>query len=338
MNIKIIGSGSAGNHMAFAMKNIAKKITMTDISKNALKRSKKNIYLKRYKDWDKKITQIVENKDIRKNSTYDFIIISSPPKTHYRSLLKNINKSNFFLIEKPVCEPNLQTIKKMEFLTKKYPKKKFLCGYNHRLFPSTKKLISLIRKHKNQFDFLEVSFKENTDGFMKAHNWYSDLSQSYLSKTSDGGGALSEHSHALNLAQLIVNEKKSFKVINKNIKFNIIKKRKYDSVAEILIRHDKKIIKINQNFETKPVEKNIKVKGKTFYIELTYNHNKNNDKLIYFNGKSKKNYYFKKKRSDDFKYEALFIKKIFNKKRDDTLDISNGLTTMNLVAKFLNAN
>jgi 3-hydroxyacyl-CoA dehydrogenase len=36
MNIKIIGSGSAGNHMAFALEKFAKTITMSDISKKAL--------------------------------------------------------------------------------------------------------------------------------------------------------------------------------------------------------------------------------------------------------------------------------------------------------------
>ena len=36
MDIKIIGSGSAGNHMAFALEKFAKTITMSDISKKAL--------------------------------------------------------------------------------------------------------------------------------------------------------------------------------------------------------------------------------------------------------------------------------------------------------------
>ena len=41
MIIKIIGSGSAGNHIAFAFERYAKKIFMFDLSKNELSRSKK---------------------------------------------------------------------------------------------------------------------------------------------------------------------------------------------------------------------------------------------------------------------------------------------------------
>ena len=47
MIIKIIGSGSAGNHMAYALEKLTDKIVLTDLSKGALKRSKNNI--SRYK-------------------------------------------------------------------------------------------------------------------------------------------------------------------------------------------------------------------------------------------------------------------------------------------------
>ena len=54
MIIKIIGSGSAGNHMAYALEKLTDKIVLTDLSKGALKRSKNNIYIPRYKKWSKK--------------------------------------------------------------------------------------------------------------------------------------------------------------------------------------------------------------------------------------------------------------------------------------------
>ena len=41
MIIKIIGSGSAGNHMAFALEKLVDKIVLTDISKKAFKKIKK---------------------------------------------------------------------------------------------------------------------------------------------------------------------------------------------------------------------------------------------------------------------------------------------------------
>ena len=42
----------------------------------------------------------------------------------------------------------------------------------------------------------------------KAHNWMKSINESYLSKTKLGGGALCEHSHALNLVQYFVKHKK----------------------------------------------------------------------------------------------------------------------------------
>ena len=76
MKIKIIGCGSAGNHMAFAFKKIAKHIIMTDISSLTLLRSKNQIYKKRYKTWNKNIILKREAKD--HDNFYDLIIISSP--------------------------------------------------------------------------------------------------------------------------------------------------------------------------------------------------------------------------------------------------------------------
>ena len=46
MKIKIIGGGSAGNHMAFALSKLKdiKQIYVSDLNKKILSRSKKNIY------------------------------------------------------------------------------------------------------------------------------------------------------------------------------------------------------------------------------------------------------------------------------------------------------
>ena len=126
MHIKIVGSGSAGNHMAYALQKFVKKITLTDLSLKALKRSKVKIYIPRYKVWNKKISQIIEGDD--KNKSYDAIVIASPPSSHLDIIKKNINKSDIFLIEKPLCEPNKKTINSFEKIINKYKKKLFYVG------------------------------------------------------------------------------------------------------------------------------------------------------------------------------------------------------------------
>ena len=107
MIIKIIGSGSAGNHIAYAFEQYAKKIYMFDLSKKELSRSKK-IYISRYKKWNK---NIIQSSNVSDQKFYDLVIISTPPSTHLNILKKNIQNSNNFLIEKPLSEPNDKTIK-----------------------------------------------------------------------------------------------------------------------------------------------------------------------------------------------------------------------------------
>lgn len=341
-NFKIIGCGSAGNHIAYGLKQYAKQIVMSDTNYKNLLRSKNQIYIKRYKIWNKNIELIIENND--KNKKYDALIISTPPKTHLKLLKKNINKSDVFLIEKPLCEPNLRTINEFEKLIKRYKNKLFLCGYNHRLFPSTQKLLEIIKKNKLEKDIsvIEVNFKENTSGFLKAHKWFNSLSDSYLSKTSLGGGSLLEHSHALNLGQLLVNDNlKQLKLFDSNMNFLKTKNQFYDYDTKLDFVSGSKLIKIQQNFTTLPVEKNIKIFGKGFYIELIYNYKNSDDKIKFFNKKLKKvkNYYFNKTRADDFMYEAVFLKKILkDKNKKNILSAQNALDTMKLMLSAIKKN
>jgi len=334
MIIKIVGSGSAGNHIAFAFEQYAKKIFMYDLSDNELIRSKK-IYISRYKKWNK---NIIQSSDINDERNYDLIIISSPPSTHLKILKNNVHNSNNFLIEKPLSEPNDKTIKNFLKIKKNFKNKNFFCGYNHRLFPSTQKLKNIIKDQKIDLDTIEVNFKENTGGFLKAHYWLKDLSKSYLSKYKDGGGSLLEHSHALNLAQYFCKKSSELKIIDKNIDYIKNDKVFYDTNSSIILKTSKNLVLVNQNFETLPIEKNITISNKNIFARLIYNFKKNNDKIIFYNKKTKKlkTFMFVKNRSDDFKYEAQFISKMIKQKikvKDNPLDIKHAILTMQLIQK-----
>ena len=61
--VLIFGSGSIGNHMAFACRKIGMDVFITDISSKALNRMKNKIYPMRYKKWDKKI-KIINYKEV----------------------------------------------------------------------------------------------------------------------------------------------------------------------------------------------------------------------------------------------------------------------------------
>ena len=59
MKVKIIGSGSAGNHIANAFSKLPVNIVQTDLDLPSLNRSKFKIYIKRYKS-GQNISQQVE--------------------------------------------------------------------------------------------------------------------------------------------------------------------------------------------------------------------------------------------------------------------------------------
>ena len=54
-NIKIIGAGSIGNHLAHACRQMNWNVNMFDSDNKALKRTKENIYPSRYGKWDNQI-------------------------------------------------------------------------------------------------------------------------------------------------------------------------------------------------------------------------------------------------------------------------------------------
>jgi len=335
MKIKIIGAGSAGNHMAFALTTLkeVKKVIITDINQKALVRSKKDIFIKRYGKWNNKIRLELENENLKTKQIYDGIVIASPPEFHKDNINDNLFKSNNFLIEKPLCIPDKKHINFFEKVKKNYKSKRIYTGYNHRLFPSTVFLKKILKKEK--INYCNVSFKENIGGFLKAHNWMKSINESYLSKTEFGGGALCEHSHALNLLQYLVSHKK-IKILSKKYQFNDKKSHYHDLFFSAFLKLDKTICEFDQNFKTSPIEKYIIVSTKKKIIKLIYNYEGSNDLIIINNFKKIKKYIFKKTRRDDFIYEAkFFINKIKNKTNSNILDIEQGLSTMKLIAKLL---
>ena len=104
--ILIFGSGSIGNHMAHACVSFGWDVFITDINNNALERMKNEIYVKRYKKWNNKITQINYSEVFKLKFNFDLIILGTPPITHVK-LFHECKKNLFFsniLIEKPIAE------------------------------------------------------------------------------------------------------------------------------------------------------------------------------------------------------------------------------------------
>jgi hypothetical protein len=107
----------------------------------------------------------------------------------------------------------------------------------------------------------------------------------------------------------------------------------------IILKSNDNLVLVNQNFETQPIEKNITVSNKNIFARLIYNFKDSNDRITVYDKISKKLkiYNFKKKRCDDFKYEAAFISQIIaNKinKKNNPLNIDSAISTIQIILKI----
>ena len=143
--ILIFGSGSIGNHMAYACRKLKHNVCVTDVDNLALKRMKNKIFPKRYKYWDKKISLIKYHDVFKIKNKLDLIIIGTPPKTHLSLYEQCKNKLNFnkILIEKPLTYYANKNLKKFE---KNTNQKNIFCGYNHSVSKSFKYFLSTLKK------------------------------------------------------------------------------------------------------------------------------------------------------------------------------------------------
>ena len=162
------------------------------------------------------------------------------------------------------------------------------------------------------------------------------INESYLSKTKLGGGALCEHSHALNLVQYFIKHK-NIQILSKQFKFNKDKKNYHDLSFGAQLKLDKTMCEFEQNFTTLPVEKIVTIFTNKKIYKLIYNFENNNDCILINDFKNIKKYKFTKKRKDDFIYEAKYfinvIKKVSN---SDILNVDHGIKTMEIILKLIN--
>ena len=310
--VLIFGSGSIGNHMAFACRKIGLEVYITDASKKALKRMKDKIYPSRYGFWDNKIKQINLNDCDKLKEKFDLIIIGTPPHTHLKvyNYCKKKIKYKRILIEKPIAnfrEKNLIRFKKNS------ESDLVFCGYNHSISPSINFFINKILKNK-QINKIEVNWRESWNGILNAHFWLKNQFDSYLGDYSKGGGSLQEHSHGLHLLLLILKKKKidlnKIKVNSSSI-FNTFGGKKYDIFTNIFGYYKKIYFSYNTDLFTFPAEKKVLVTCSNKKYEWICNFKNGEDKIkIFMDNKIIYSKKFKKTRSSEFENEIKHIIRI----------------------------
>jgi len=324
-SVKIYGAGSIGNHYAFAFRKKNWNVKVFDTDKKALLRMKYKIYPNRYGKWDTKIN-LIEKDD---KEIYDLIIIGTPPETHLK-IANNILKSfppKILHIEKPFCTPDLKNLGTFLKNLKK-TKTKVIGGYNHTLTTNTKFAEKLLKKNIIGKILTITSYnREYWKTIFDAHPWIKGPSDSYLGFTKRGGGALSEHSHAINIWQHFANFLKLGRIsrVNANLNFTKANKVNHDNLSILNITTEKGILgNIIQDVITWPPQKYLRIEGTNGYLEWHVNYDNNCDavKIGAIKGKSDKIYRFKKKRPDDFIGQANLIEKMLKGKKMNNLSVS----------------
>ena len=205
LTAKVIGAGSIGNHLSHALRSLGVQVTIVDVDKDALERTRNVIYPERYGSFDTSI-KLAHPDDVG-DTSFDLCVIGTPPDTHVEIASRELTLGHrALLIEKPLASPGLDILRQFASLVQESATRVFV-AYNQRLKHNTTAFLELARK-KDLGNLVSISgrMREDWAGILKAHPWLSDATKSYLGHTSRGGGALYEHSHAVDFALFIAHE------------------------------------------------------------------------------------------------------------------------------------
>jgi predicted dehydrogenase len=311
--VKIHGAGSIGNHLAQASRRMGWSVDMCDTDINALRRTEKDIYPSRYGKWDKEIG-LFHSDDISVGG-YDLVVIGTPPDSHI-SLARSAVKegAKIVLVEKPLCTPDLNGAQELYDEAKKANCKVFV-GYDHAISKSAISMAHLLSKEKvGILQTIDVEFREHWGGIFEAHHWLDGPSDSYLGFLEKGGGACSEHSHAINLWQMYANSAKTGRIVEVSASMDYVEEHKlnYDKLCLLHVKTETGLVgRIVQDVITKPTRKWARAQSSNGFIEWFCGGKPGKDSVILGqNNIDEKVEEISKTRPDDFYEEMLHIQKV----------------------------
>lgn len=310
MKVKIIGAGSIGNHLSQASRRMGWDVTLCDVDPAALERTRKEIYPSRYGKWDDAI-QLSLSADAPRGG-FDIIFIGTPPDHHVSLAIQAIEeKPRLLFVEKPFCPPSLAGLGKLESLSASLGIP-VVTGFDH----SVGKSIELARElaasgRIGEILTHDVEFRESWVGIFKAHPWLAGPHDSYLGFWKRGGGASSEHSHALHMWLHLAD---FFKLgvpesISAAIKYETPNGCDYDSMFSLNITTDRgNVGRVIQDVVTIPTRKYARIQGASGVVEWWNNYSPEGDAVFCTDASGKREeHIIKKTRPDDFLMELQHI-------------------------------
>ncbi len=335
LKVKIIGAGSIGNHMANAASTLGWGVCICDIDPKALDRTKSGIYPSRYGAWNDSI-KLYESKEAPVGG-FDLIIIGTPPDSHFPIALDILKQETpkAFLIEKPLCKPDLENADTLYEMAKNKGVKIFT-GYDHVLGFAASKVAELINANKfGKPETIDVEFREHWGGIFNAHPWLNGPADSYLGYWKKGGGALGEHSHALNLWQYFSDLTSCGKVIEVNANLEYVNDGivDYDKLSLLNLRTENGIQgRVVQDVVTKPTRKWARIQWEKSFIEWHAGFKPGVDAVIFENNGEIQTFEFPKTRPQDFILELEHIQKVMATSTTSPISFEKGLETMLVIS------
>jgi len=330
-NVKILGAGSIGNHLANASRRMGWNVTICDLDPAALQRTRDEIYPMRYGQWDDSI-QLFNASDAPRGG-FDLIFIGTPPYSHINLTLEAIKeKPKAILVEKPLCTPALENTDELYRLAEESGVKIFV-GYNHVVSAAADKAIELIPEI-GSIETLDVEFREHWGGIFTAHPWLDGPQDTYLGFWQKGGGASGEHSHAINLWQHLARNLGAGRVTEVTASLEYVKSDvvDYDKLCLLNLSTENGLVgRVVQDVVTRPARKWGRIQGKDGFVDITIG---SEDRVLWQAGDNpQEEQVIKKTRPDDFIAELKHVAGILEGTQDNNaISLECGLDTMLVVA------
>lgn len=338
--IKILGAGSIGNHLAHACRERDWRVTLCDIDPEALARTRDDIYPSRYGAWDDAIR--LSAPEAAASESFDIVIIGTPPDTHIALALAQLEAAppSLLLIEKPLCTPDLSDCGK---LAKKADEAgtRILVAYNHRLTEHTRLAAEWLEDTPlGGITTLRAKTREHWGGIFNAHPWLAGPADTYLGFTSRGGGALCEHSHAINIWQYFAGLAGLGRITEVSAMIDEVEAdgAAYDRIAQLSVRTKSGVVgTIVQDVVTRQAEKSLRLEGTRGFLEWQVNATPNHDLArLVVDGETLREAMVEKTRPDDFRGEIAHLGELLeDPSLDSPLDFHTGLDTMRVIVAAL---
>ena len=345
VSVKIFGAGSIGNHLANAARALDWNVTICDLDTGALERTRRDIYPTRYGAWDESI-RLALVADVA-DERFDVVIVGTPPDTHLPIALEQLRRAApaVMFIEKPLCPPDMNGCS--ELVRAADANGTFVgVGYNHTLTRNTVEAERWLGETPiGTVTTIRSMTREHWRGIFGAHPWLAGPAASYLGYTSRGGGAVGEHSHAINIWQHFARITGHGRITEVTAMLDMVESdgARYDRIAQLSVRTESGLVgTIVQDVITEPARKWLRVQGSDGYLEWEVNADTDHDAVrMQHAGSEPVERLIAKTRRDDFRPEIEHIARLLgdaDARAASPVSIERGLDTMLVVAAAIRSN